>query len=476
MMKTRILSRPLVLAVGLIFSLLVFGCGGSRAPIDNVYLILIDGVRPDSLEAAVTPNLDALRESGAYTANAWTVWPSNTLAAVPALHTGAPPEVHGVRDWEDEIRAQTLSEVFRAAGKTAAVVRQSGIISNYSADHTTGIYYHPEGDYHFTDLAIALVEEHSPFFLSLYYPRPDSRGHRYGHESRQYIEAIEEADYHLGRFFDFLKEKGLFDNALIVITTDHGMTGRRHGLGRDTDMRIFSVWHGPLVRKGFVVPDTVGIPAAGPVRVEIREVTDDGWSAEDVSWMNQPPVGDAIDYADVEALGWQSWDLTEYARRSSPGPINLAKTAGQTGHPRERESVFFSTREWRGNHSYLEIDYALPDGPTRNLRIFPELEVFVTEEDPEESFDRRPNYYIGTFRRAAGAAFLRFPPPGISPDGRIEKATLFSDCWRLYPAGNEDDVNISHTIIDIAPTITYLTGMPAPARSEGRVIFELIEE
>ena len=229
-------------------------------PYDHVILIVIDGVRPDVLVGANTPNFDALTAEGSYTWNAWTVTPSITIKAIPSIYTGATPEVHGVTDWDGEIYAETIVEVFEEAGLPCAIVGQDPILGGYSVTYCTGYYYHPEADENFTSTAIEWFIEYRPFFLTIYNPMPDRRGHAYGHESAEYREAIEDADYHVGRFVQMLKDQGVYDRTLIAITTDHGMTGTSHGYGYENDMRIFSIWRGPGVKENYQMVDNVYIP------------------------------------------------------------------------------------------------------------------------------------------------------------------------------------------------------------------------
>jgi uncharacterized membrane protein len=220
-------------------------------PYEHVILVVIDGVRPDVLLEANTPNIDTLIAEGSYTWNTWTVTPSITIAAIPSIFTGATPEVHQVTNWDGEIYAETMVEVFEGAGLPCAIMGQDPILGGYSATYCTGYYSHPNADEHFMTLAINMLAENKPYFMTIYNPMPDKRAHAYGHESPEYRESIENADYHIGRLINKLKEFGVFEQTLIVITTDHGMTGTSHSYGYETDMRIFSIWRGPGIKRGF---------------------------------------------------------------------------------------------------------------------------------------------------------------------------------------------------------------------------------
>jgi predicted AlkP superfamily pyrophosphatase or phosphodiesterase len=232
-------------------------------PYEHVILIVLDGVRPDTLIAANTPNIDNLVAEGSYTWNAWTVTPSVTLSAIPSIFTGATPEVHGVTDWHGEIHAETIVEVFEEAGLPCAIVGEDPILGGYSATYCTGFYATPDPAENFMSIAIDLLRENHFYFIAIYNPVPDEMGHSYGSSSPQYRAAIEDADYQIGRLVENLKELGVYENTLIVITPDHGMTGTSHSSGYATDMRIFSVWHGPGVKQGYEMVDSIYIPAYG---------------------------------------------------------------------------------------------------------------------------------------------------------------------------------------------------------------------
>jgi len=63
---------------------------------DLVFLIVIDGLRPDSIDPVTTPNLSRLAERGASFADAHAVFPSDTRVNAAAIATGTYPGTNGV--------------------------------------------------------------------------------------------------------------------------------------------------------------------------------------------------------------------------------------------------------------------------------------------------------------------------------------------------------------------------------------------
>ena len=67
----------------------------------------------------------------------------------------------------------------------------------------------------------------------------------------RYDEAVRYVDHHIGRFLDWLKQQGRFDDALIVVTSDHGESFT-HGYGRHS---------GPLLHEELIrVPLLIKLP------------------------------------------------------------------------------------------------------------------------------------------------------------------------------------------------------------------------
>lgn len=449
-------------------------------PYEHVILIVVDGVRPDVLLEANTPNIDDLTVNGSYTWNAWTVTPSVTIAAVPSIYTGATPEVHGVTDWEGEIYAETLTEVFNEAGLVSAIVGNDDILGGYSATYSTGYYYNVEADKHFTDIAIEWFAEYRPFFLTIYNPMPDRMAHAYGHESDEYREAIESADFHIGRLVDNLKELGVYERTLIVITPDHGMTGTSHGGGNETDMRIFSIWHGPGVKSGYEMVDNVYIPLreGGYARVQIHTVDDDSWSELGITWNNQPELGDVTDNSLVNAVGWYSWDVTSFVAEqfTQDGIASIAMVDADENLPPDHAAAFEAKEWWNVTvHPYLEVQYSPPGEPVSTIQVEPSEDSYVRQDLPDSNFGDATSSWVGRYLNGSERAFLKFDLGAIPAGSSITEAKYHNYCWRVSPAVSIDATYVSHRIIDIAPTITELVGVRPPADAEGEVIWQIFE-
>ncbi len=247
-----------LLAAGL--CLLASDCRGRgelvfpRAP---VVLISVDTLRADHLpaygyRAVATPNLDALRADAVLYENAYSHVPL-TLPSHVSLFTGLLPPQNGVRDnlgyalapgpptiasflrergyatgaavssivlshatgisrgfdfYEDNIEptkvSQSISRVQRRGDGTEA------LLSEWVGAHSGGSFF----------AFLHLFEPHSP------YEPPEPYLSRY---ENPYDGEIACADEIIGRFLGFLKERELYDRAVIVFLSDHGEGLNEHG-------------------------------------------------------------------------------------------------------------------------------------------------------------------------------------------------------------------------------------------------------
>jgi arylsulfatase A-like enzyme/Flp pilus assembly protein TadD len=220
-----------------------------------IVLISIDTLRADRLPAygytrVQTPALDALAADGVVFERAYSHSPQ-TLPAHASLLTGRLPFEHGVRDnvgyalAEDE---ETLPELLRNRGFSTGAA-----VSSYVLRHDTGIAqgftsYDAELPAAAPESSVGAVQRDGGatvdaaerwlasqngqrffLFLHLYEPHkpyaPPARFARYD----PYDGEVAYADEIVGRFVQTLKARDLYDDATIVVLSDHGEGLGDHG-------------------------------------------------------------------------------------------------------------------------------------------------------------------------------------------------------------------------------------------------------
>lgn len=226
-----------------------------------VFVFTIDGARPDDefgIQARDTPNIDALANEGLYSWDAITVFPSRTLNAVPSKLTGTYPSTHNYSN-STGTDVESLFEVFLDEGHdTLAIDGKNGgrlngfkrYITHYIAEDYRYGRMKLEGNINLMSDFIDIWNERRPAFAYALLPTIDSAGHALGHRSKEYAAAIEKTDEAVGEFIDYLNDEGIFEESLIVITADHGMTGTSHGSASEGDMKIPLIIAGAGVASG----------------------------------------------------------------------------------------------------------------------------------------------------------------------------------------------------------------------------------
>src|SRR5918911_39533 len=89
----------------------------------TIVLILIDGLRPEAIDAANCPRLKGMRARGAATMRASSVMPSVTLPCHASIFHSVPPARHGITTnvWTPMARPLPgLFDLAHAAGKRTA--------------------------------------------------------------------------------------------------------------------------------------------------------------------------------------------------------------------------------------------------------------------------------------------------------------------------------------------------------------------
>jgi arylsulfatase A-like enzyme len=269
---------------------LVGGCsGGEELPARHVVVISIDTARADHFgflgsETVETPNLDALAKEGIVYRDYMTVVPT-TLASHVTLLTGKYPHHHGVArngfmvNPDNEMLAEVLAaEGFRTAGFAGSFALDSRFDFAQGFDHfdeefdvlvgEEGADQNQRSAEAVTDAVIAYLDEtgvrgrlflfahyfdpHRPYdapepFASMYdtlgiddlpaipalkrregFTPEEIERYAFAHELR-YRAEIAYTDHHVGRLLDDLRERGVLDDAIVVVTTDHGESLWEHG-------------------------------------------------------------------------------------------------------------------------------------------------------------------------------------------------------------------------------------------------------
>jgi len=252
----------------ILIGLSLFICKGSANPIEagkytphssginlekwrdcNVLLVTIDTLRYDrigfySQKYLKTPNIDKVASKSSVFVNAFAHNPL-TLPSHVNILTGTTPLYHGIGDnsgFKLEDRFLTISEFLKKQGyKTGAFIGAFPLDSRFGLIQGFDIYEDNYGTHNSLDLFfverraekvispaiewiskiqrkwfswIHLFDPHQPYFP----PPPFDKN--FAHDL--YSGEVAYVDMQLGILFDFMEKKNLFQNTIVIITSDHG--------------------------------------------------------------------------------------------------------------------------------------------------------------------------------------------------------------------------------------------------------------
>jgi len=247
----------------LLFLVVVLGASTfARAEAPNIILITVDTTRADRMgflgcKKGLTPNLDVLARQGVVFEKAYSQAPLTPVSHA-TIFTGTYPQFHTVTDFGHPLPALLpfVPEILQKTGyRTAAFI--GSLILDPKANMAPGFDrgfdffdagFHPkrgptEDRYHSVERRAGDVVGHaigwmnrnrqSPFFIWIHlydphapYDPPAPFDKRFADD---YDGEIAYADSALGKLFSYMRQRGLYDRALISMMSDHGESLGAHG-------------------------------------------------------------------------------------------------------------------------------------------------------------------------------------------------------------------------------------------------------
>lgn len=241
-----------------------------------VVFTLIDGLRPDAIDAAECPNLKALRSRSAFSLKASSVMPSITLPCHMSIFHSVPPARHGVitNDWMPMARPiPGLVEQARVAGLRNAFFHNWEPLRNLSLPGNLVFSYFRdsaklvESDQVTAAEAARYLSTDQPDFMFVYFGTVDEAGHDYGWMSPEYLAQLERVDQALGILLDALPA-----DATILLQSDHGGHDRTHGTEAPEDMTIPWLVAGPGIRSNYQIQASVTLLDTAPTLARLLKV------------------------------------------------------------------------------------------------------------------------------------------------------------------------------------------------------------
>lgn len=246
----------------------------------HVIVIGVDGLAAESIRMAPAgdlPNIHFLMDHGSWTLGKRSVMPSASAINWASMFNGLPTEMHGFYNW-NSLRGVIPSTSDNGRGIPPTIfdlVRdqhpkaETGCVYDWDcigplAD-TTVMDYHkfiktyqgeevlitPE-DY--TKLAVDYIIGKKPELFVFYFGFIDNVGHNSGWYSPEYMQAQRDLDKGIGLIIQAIRDAGILDDTVIILTSDHGGTGKGHGGFTLLELETPFALYGKKIRQGFEIP------------------------------------------------------------------------------------------------------------------------------------------------------------------------------------------------------------------------------
>jgi len=439
-----------------------------KAP--SIVLISIDTLRADHLSsygytAVQTPHLDALAKGGTLFSEAGSQVPL-TFPSHVSLFTSTYPFFNGIEDNSVTLspNVMTLAALLKSHGYSTA-----GVVGGFVMDQRFGLnrgfdmydsrFNQPSNeeppslDLKRLGADVVSVAKHwlngnfnSPFFLFIHfydlhtpYNLPASESARFG---TGYDGELRYVDEQVGAFLDFLRQRHLYENSLVVLVADHGESLEDHG----EDSHGFFVYQS-TIRVPLIVHWPAG-SASFPAKID-----------EPVRLMDVAPT--ILEFAGIPAPPvFQGRSLMELLR---PGGSKTPRDVySETVYPHLHFGCSALQALRTGRYKYVDAPkpelYDLATDPRETRNIYSQRTAIALAEKeklaslrarlrPQNAFPQR-TLDPGTLARLRSLGYVagsaddsKSADAGADPKDRIKDFTEYERALKLVDEGRVDEAN-----------------------------------
>lgn len=239
--------------------------------VKHVILIGCDGLGAYAFDSANIPNMSKLMKEGAYSLEARCVLPSSSAVNWASMIMGAGPTMHGYTEWGSQT-PEIPSVVKNKWGLFPSVI---GELKEQRPNSKSGVIYSWGGiGYLFEKPAVDLdiytgndslsaaktiefFTSQKPAFTFVHFDQPDGVGHNIGHRTPEYYDMVHTVDGYVGQIMKAVEKAGLKENTIIILSADHGGTGKGHGGKSMDEVQIPWIISGPGIKKNHQIENAI---------------------------------------------------------------------------------------------------------------------------------------------------------------------------------------------------------------------------
>ena len=240
----------------------------------HVIVIGLDGWGTWCMDKGEAPFIKEMMREGCYTLDKRTVLPSSSGPNWAAMMNGTPVEATGIisnsatPDFKPllltEHQAQpTFFHVLKQERPDAetGVICEWGDFLNYAdtlcLDYALRIHEPEEFPDAVVEESVKYIVEKKPAICFIHIDALDHKGHAFGQGSPEYYAELPLVDERVHQIVEGVKKAGIYDDSIIILTSDHGHYGTGHGGTTMLEMETpFVIW-GKGIKKNHEIKETV---------------------------------------------------------------------------------------------------------------------------------------------------------------------------------------------------------------------------
>ena len=242
----------------------------------HVVVIALDGWGGYTIpKAHDIPNIQWLMENGCYSLKKRSVLPSASAINWASMFNGAPTEMHGYTQWNSkrpeiptmiENEHQKIPTIFSILREqypdvvTGCIAEWDGI--KHLIDSLTVDNYALATDYdndkeQLTRMAEEYIKAKKPTLFAVCYDQVDHVGHHVGHDTPELYDVLAHIDRQIGRIIQAVKDAGIYDDTIFLLSSDHGGINKGHGGQTLEELEIPFIIYGKNIKKLGRIDDVI---------------------------------------------------------------------------------------------------------------------------------------------------------------------------------------------------------------------------
>jgi len=259
----------------LIFSSLIFFFIGSCAntkyaeqtkkipqnfvPAKHLVFIGLDGWGGAYVNDANMPTVKHMMSNGAWTLDVWGVLPVKSWPNWTSLFCGAPPKERNREDFPSIFTLVKNNEQTKKSAFFYEWTEFQKICPNDAVEKQEIL-----SDVKSAKKIAAYITEQKPVFTAIVFNEPDAVGHAKRWGSANYYAKLAEMDALIAIIEQAVKDAGIYDNTVFMLSADHGGSGYGHESNsvkrRKTPLIVF----GSGIKEGYAITSPVNIYDIAP--------------------------------------------------------------------------------------------------------------------------------------------------------------------------------------------------------------------